>query len=142
MNKTFAIACLAILFASASAQGNATAYCTTNTDCAQTRGLCCGGFASNSSLSPYTQFNCVNHVNGTATLKTHTCLLNGTDYTSVCNSEAKTCVNNATKFVSCGSSFAMGLIDLLNKDAVCTSGAMSLATSAFFAVLAALALLF
>ncbi len=141
MNKTLAIACLAILFASASAQASGS-YCMKQSDCASN--LCCAGFASNSTFSPYTQFNCVAATNGTATLKTHTCLVNGTDYTSVCASETKTCVNNATKFVSCGNSIAMLVIDTLNPSAVCTSasGAMTLATSAFFAVLAALALLF
>jgi hypothetical protein len=142
MNKTLAIACLAILFASASAQ-SAGSFCTRNTDCNQTQSLCCAGFASNSTFSPYTQFNCVAHTNGTANIKTNTCLVNGTDYTSVCATEDKTCVNNATKFVSCGNSIAMLVIDTLNPSAVCTtSGAMTLATSAFFAVLAALALLF
>lgn len=142
MNKTLAIACLALLFATASAQG-AASYCTKNGDCDQTKNLCCGGFASNSTFSPYTQFNCVAHVNGTATIKTQTCLVNGTDYTSVCATEDKTCVNNATKFVSCGNTIAMAFIDTFNPQAVCTtSGAMTLATSAFFAVLATLALLF
>lgn len=151
MNKSVAIACLALLFAAANAQnttvaaGNGTSgsFCLANTDCRQTAGLCCGGFASNSTFTPYTQFNCIAHVNGTATLKTHNCLVNGTDYTSVCKDEDKTCVNNATKYVSCGNKVAMAFIDLLNPSAVCTtSGAMTLATSAFFAVLAVFALLF
>lgn len=142
MNKSLAIACLAILFASASAQ-SVGSFCMKNGDCDQTKSLCCGGFGSSSSLTPYTQFNCVGHNNGTSSVPTHTCLLNGTDYTSVCATEDKTCVNNATKFVSCGNSIAMFAIDAANPDAVCTSsGAMTLATSAFFAVLAALALLF
>lgn len=143
MNKTLAIACLALFLASASAQGSGS-YCTKNTDCDQTKNLCCSGFASNSTLSPYTQFNCVSQVNGTAVIKTQTCLANGTDYTSVCASEAKTCVNNATKYVSCGNSVAMALIDAFNSAATCTSAssAMSLATSAFFAVIAVFALLF
>lgn len=136
MNKTLAIACLAILFASATAQ-----QCFQNSDCDQVKGQCCSSFLGNTSI-PYTQFNCAQHVNGTATVKTQTCLKNGTDYTSICASEAKTCINNATKFASCGSSAAMFIIDLVNTKATCTSGAMSLATSAFFAVLAALALLF
>jgi len=149
MNKTLAIACIALFVASATAQGTSGSFCTTNSDCNQRLGLCCSAFASNSSFSPYTQFNCANHVNGTATVKTQTCLANGTngtviDYTSVCATEDKTCVNNATKYVSCGNSAAMFFIDTLNPSAVCTtaSSAMSLATSAFFAVLAALALLF
>ena len=151
MNKTLAIACLALFLASASAQGNGTSgsFCMTNGDCNQRIGLCCSGFGANSSASPYTQFNCAAHVNGTAVVKTQTCLKNGTngtviDYTSVCATEDKTCVNSATKFVACGNSAAMFFIDTLNPSAVCTtaSGAMSLATSAFFAVLAALALLF
>ena len=164
MYKTFAIACIALFAASVSAQnatvnatattpalrlGNATDYCTTNGDCNQRAGLCCSGFASNSSFSPYTQFNCAAHVNGTAVIKTQTCLANGTngtviDYTSVCASEAKTCINSATRFVSCGSTIAMLVIDTLNPSAVCTSAssAMSLATSALFAIFAAFALLF
>ena len=164
MYKTFAIACIALFAASVSAQtatvnatattpalrlGNATDYCTTNGDCNQRAGLCCSGFASNSSFSPYTQFNCAAHVNGTAVIKTQTCLANGTngtviDYTSVCASEAKTCINSATRFVSCGSTIAMLVIDTLNPSAVCTtaSSAMSLATSALFAIFAAFALLF
>ena len=157
MNKSLAIACLALYLASASAQngtaaagtGTSGSYCFTNGDCNQKIGLCCSGFGSNSSLSPYTQFNCAAHVNGTAVIKTQTCLGNGTngtviDYTSVCATEDKTCVNAATKFVACGNSIAMFAIDTLNPSAVCTSksSAMSLATSAFFAVLAVLALLF
>ena len=162
MYKTFAIACIALFAASASAQngtatatpaalplGNATSYCTTNGDCNQRAGLCCSGFASDSALSPYTQFNCASHVNGTAVIKTQTCLANGTngtiiDYTSVCNNEAKTCINPATRFVSCGSTLAMLVIDTLNPSATCTtaSSAMSLATSALFAIFAAFALLF
>ena len=164
MYKTFAIACIALFAASVSAQnatvnatattpalrlGNATDYCTTNGDCNQRAGLCCSGFASNSSFSPYTQFNCASHVNGTAVIKTQTCLGNGTngtviDYTSVCASEGKTCVNTATRFASCGSTIAMLVIDTLNPSAVCTtaSSAMSLATSALFAIFAAFALLF
>jgi len=160
MNKSLAIACLALLLASASAQNatanaNATAgtgaagsFCMTNGDCNQRAGLCCSGFGANSS-SPYTQFNCVPHKNGTATVPTQTCLGNGTngtviDYNSFCATEDKTCVNSATKFVACGNSIAMFFIDTLNPGAVCTSrsSAMSLATSALFAVLAALALLF
>ena len=149
MYKNIAIACITLFVASASAQAASGGFCTTNADCNQKVGLCCSAFAANSTFSPYTQFNCANHVNGTATVKTQTCLANGTngtviDYTSVCASEAKTCINNATKYVSCGSSAAMFFIDTLNPSAVCTSasGAMSLAASAFFAVLAALALLF
>ena len=156
MNKSLAIACLALFLASASAQtvapsGNGTSgsFCMTNGDCNQRAGLCCSGFGANSSASPYTQFNCAAHVNGTAVVRTQTCLGNGTngtviDYTSVCANEDKTCVNSATKFVACGNSAAMFFIDTLNPSAVCTSAssAMSLATSAFFAVLAALALLF
>jgi hypothetical protein len=148
MYKTLAIACIALFVASASAQASGS-FCTKNGDCDQSKGLCCSAFAANSTFSPYTQFNCAAHVNGTATIKTQTCLANGTngtviDYTSVCASEAKTCINNATKYVSCGSSAAMFFIDTLNPSAVCTtaSGAMSLAASAFFAVFAALALLF
>lgn len=152
MNKSLAIACLALFLASASAQnatGTPGSFCMTNGDCNQRAGLCCSGFGANSSASPYTQFNCAAHVNGTAVVRTQTCLANGTngtviDYTSVCASEDKTCVNSATKFVACGNSAAMFFIDTLNPSAVCTSAssAMSLATSAFFAVLAALALLF
>ena len=145
MNKTLAIACLALFVASANGQ----AFCLTNSDCNQAQGQCCSAFAANSTFSPYTQFNCAAHVNGTATIKTQTCLANGTngttiDYTSVCASEAKTCVNAATKYASCGSSAAMFFIDTLNPSAVCTSAssALTLATSALFAVIAALALLF
>ena len=149
MYKNIAIACIALFVASASAQAASGGFCTTNADCNQKVGLCCSAFAANSTFSPYTQFNCANHVNGTATVKTQTCLANGTngtviDYTSVCASEAKTCINNATKFIACGSSAAMFFIDTLNPSAVCTSAssAMTLATSALFAVIAALALLF
>jgi hypothetical protein len=151
MNKTFTIACLAVLFAFAAAQ-KAGDYCMTNADCRPGNSttananntLCCGGFASNSSASPYTQFNCIGTTNGTATLKTHTCLVGNATYESVCATEDKTCVNAATKYVSCGNSIAMAVIDFFNSQATCTSasGAMSLASSALFAVIAALALLF
>ena len=148
MNKTFTIACLAVIFAFAAAQKSGD-YCMTNADCRPANAtanstLCCGGFASNSSASPYTQFNCIGTTNGTATLKTHTCLVGNATYESVCAAEDKTCVNAATKYVSCGNSIAMAVIDFFNSQATCTSasGAMSLASSAFFAVVAALALLF
>ena len=150
MNKNLAIACLALFLASASAQ-NSTSFCLRNTDCNQAQGLCCSSFAATGSL--YTQFNCASHVNGTANIKTQTCMKNATtvngtlgtadDYTTVCAGQDKTCVNTATKYASCGNSAAMAVIDFFNNQATCTSsGAMSLAASAFFAVLAALALLF
>jgi hypothetical protein len=146
MNKTLALS-LALLFAVASAQtGKSTVggWCTRNDDCNQFGGLCCSGFASNSSLTPYTQLNCVAHVNGTAVLKTNNCLLNGTDYTAICADEDKTCVNPTTKYVACGNSLVMATIDLFNSAINCTSksSAMTLAASAFFAMIAALALLF
>jgi hypothetical protein len=95
-------------------------------------------------LTPYTQLNCIGHTNGTARVATHNCLVNGTTYTSVCADEDKTCVNTQTRFVSCGNSIFMAAIDALNSAATCTtkSSAMSLAASAFFAMIAALALLF
>ena len=95
-------------------------------------------------MTPYTQLNCVAHVGGVATLKTHNCLVNGTDYNAVCADEDKTCVNAATRFVSCGNKIFMAVIDGLNSAATCTnkSSAMTLAASAFFAMIAALALLF
>ena len=146
MNKALVLS-FALLFAVASSQGvkgTSGSYCRDNTDCDTTKNLCCAGFASNSTLSPYTQFNCVSHVNGTAVLKTQVCLQNGTDYKAVCATEDKTCVNNGTRFVSCGNSFAMAFIDAFNSAANCTtkSSAMTLAASAFFAMIAALALLF
>ena len=150
MNKTFTIACLAVFFAFAAAQKSGD-YCFSNADCRPanltanaTQPLCCAGFAPNSTASPYTQFNCVSHTNWTATLKTNTCLMGTNNYTSVCATEDKTCVNAATKYVSCGNSLAMAVIDFFNSQATCTSasGAMSLASSALFAVIAALALLF
>ena len=93
-------------------------------------------------MTPYTQLNCVAHTNGTANIQTHNCLVNGTTYEAVCGDEDKTCINTQTRFVSCGNSLFMAAIDALNSDATCTSSAMSLAASAFFAMIAALALLF
>lgn len=150
MNKTLALT-LALFVAVAQAQTNTTvklgtagSYCKMNGDCDQTKNLCCSGFASNSTFTPYTQFNCAAHVNGTAVVKTQNCLVNGTDYNAVCATEDKTCVNYATNYVSCGNSIAMALIDAFNSAANCTSksSAMTLAASAFFAMIAALALLF
>jgi hypothetical protein len=146
MNKTLALS-LALLFAVASGQaGKASAggWCSRNEDCNQFAGLCCSGFASNSSLTPYTQLNCVTHVIGNAVRKTNNCLINGTDYKAICADEDKTCVNPSTNYVACGNSFIMGTLDLVNSALNCTSksSAMTLAASAFFAMIAALALLF
>ena len=159
MNKSLAIACLALFLASASAQNgtaaatggaNSGSYCLTNSDCGA--GLCCSYFETTGSF--YTQFNCVGHVGGKANLGTQTCLKNGTaavgnttaavpaeTYESQCTGRDKTCVNTASKFAVCGNSLVTSAF-AIGKDATCTSTAMSLAASALFAVFAALALLF
>ena len=69
MNKTLAIACLALFLASANADN-----CLTNADCNERGGECCSFF--NTAGAFYTQFDCVRHVNGTAStvLGTQTCL--------------------------------------------------------------------
>lgn len=145
MNKFVAIALVAALFTVASAQNstaNATAnattgagsgsWCRKNTDCNEKIGLCCA--ASSTSAVSYKQFNCQSHKNGTATVGT--CVANGTDYTSLCVGEGKTCLRTDNLATYCGGSLVMAAVDAV-PNTQCTSSAYSMMVSfAFFAFLA------
>ena len=138
MNKTILAAALIVaLFGVASGQTSGS-YCRANTDCDQKTNLCCS--SSKTGAVGYIQFNCATITTGLST-STGTCLTNGTDYTAVCKGESKTCLKSDSKYAACGGSIAMATVDVL-PNISCTSGAMSLAFSSMFALLAIFAFFF
>ena len=154
MNKSLAIAVIALAFAAVNGQttttmvaatattnstGNGTslAFCRATTDCAT--GYCCG--STQTSAVAYIQFNCVKASNGTTNTTGYACIPPGQAYTDVCASQTKTCISNSSKYTICGSSVATATIDLFNSNLQC-SNAFGLVSSVLFAVIASLALVF
>ena len=144
MNKTILAAALIVaLFGNVSAQGSGS-YCRTNSDCDSKLNLCCS--SSKTGVVGYIQFNCATistpaTTTAPAATSTGTCLATNADYTTVCKTESKTCLKTDSKYVACGGSVAMAAVDVL-PNISCTSGAMSLAFSSMFALLAIFAFFF
>jgi hypothetical protein len=151
------VAVLALAFVAVNAQnttlaagansttGNATSgsWCRATSDCAAN--LCCG--ATKTGAVNYVQFNCVastrNATSGflNANSSAYQCIQANQTYTTVCAAEERVCTSSDSLYTICGGKIATGTIDLFNSKLTC-SNAFTLVSSALFAVIASLALVF
>ena len=151
MNKSLAIAVLALAFAAVNGQavtatattnssagnGTSASWCRANSDCAAN--FCCG--ASRTGGINYVQFNCVAARNFSTNTTGFQCIQPNQTYLDVCATEERVCTSTASRYTLCGGRLATSTVDLFNSDLQC-SNAFTLVSSVLFAVIASLALVF